>query len=153
MTVSMYIRHALISLLVIITQPPLFAAEREIPPANSFAEIGHLSVQQGIPVVVFVARDACPYCRTLRDQILKPMLVADKFAHRGILVVVSLVCVGPITGFANRQLTARDFGELYRAEITPTLLFLDSEGREIGRRLTAFELKNNINSAGTRIIL
>lgn len=136
MTVSMYIRHALISLLVIITQPPLFAAEREIPPANSFAEIGHLSVQQGIPVVVFVARDACPYCRTLRDQILKPMLVADKFAHRAILVEVSLDRVDPITGFENSQLTARDFGELYRAEITPTLLFLDSEGREIGRRLT-----------------
>ena len=131
----MCIRTALISLLVLMAQPPLYAAEREIPPANSFAEIGHLSLQQGMPVVVFVSRDACPYCRTLRDQILTPMLAADKFAHRAILVEVSLDRVDPIAGFEKGQMTAKDFGEFYGAEITPTLLFLDSEGREIGKRL------------------
>ena len=131
----MYIRTALISLLVLIAQPPLYAAEREIPSVNSFAEIGNLSLQQGIPIVVFVSRDACPYCRTLRNQILKPMLAADKFAHRAILVEVSLDRVDPIAGFDKGQMTAKDFGEFYRAEITPTLLFLDSKGREIGKRL------------------
>ncbi|MDX2418832.1 MAG: thioredoxin fold domain-containing protein [Xanthomonadales bacterium] len=135
MAASIYVRTALISLLVLIAQPPLYAAEREIPPVNNFAEIGHLSLQQGIPVVVFVSRDACPYCRTLRDQILKPMLAADKFAHRAILVEVSLDRVDPITGFEKGQVTAKGFGEFYGAEITPTLLFLDSEGREIGKRL------------------
>ena len=131
----MYIRTALISLLVLIAQPPLYAAEREIPSVNSFAEIGNLSLQQGIPIVVFVSRDTCPYCRTLRNQILKPMLAADKFAHRAILVEVSLDRVDPIAGFEKGQMTAKDFGEFYRAEITPTLLFLDSNGREIGKRL------------------
>lgn len=135
MATSKYIPTALISLLVLIAQPCLYAAEREIPPADNFAEISHLSTKQGLPVVVFVSRDACPYCRTLRDQVLKPMLAADKFAHRAILVEVSLDRVDPIAGFENGQMTVSDFGELYRAEITPTLLFLDSEGREIGKRL------------------
>ena len=131
----MCIRTALVSILVLIAQPSLHAAEREIPPANSFAEIGRLSLKQGIPVVVFVSRDSCPYCRTLRNQVLKPMLAADKFVHRAILVEVSLDRVDPIAGFENGQMTAAGFGESYGAEITPTLLFLDSNGREIGKRL------------------
>jgi hypothetical protein len=63
------------------------------------------------------------------------MLAADKFENRGILVEVSLDRVEPLTGFANKQLTAKDFGANYRAEITPTLLFLDNEGNEIGKRI------------------
>jgi len=135
MAASKYIRAALISLLVLMTQPSLYAAESEIPAADDFSAIGHLSLKQGLPVVVFVSRDACPYCRTLRDKILKPMLDAGKFAHRAILVEVSLDRVDPIAGFEKDQMTANDFGDIYRAEITPTLLFLNSEGREIGKRL------------------
>ena len=135
MAAGLYIRTTLILLLVLLAPPVLFAAEPELPQTDSFAEIGHLSLQQGIPVVVFVSRDACPYCRTLRDQILKPMLAADKFEDRAILVEVSLDRIDPITGFDKEQMTAKDFGKLYKAELTPTLLFLDSEGREIGKRL------------------
>lgn len=63
------------------------------------------------------------------------MLAADKFDHRAILVELSLDRVEPFTGFENRQMTAKAFGQFYRAEISPTLLFLDSEGREIGKRI------------------
>jgi hypothetical protein len=61
--------------------------------------------------------------------------MADKFEQHAILVEVSLDRVEPMTGFDNSQVTAKAFGEFYNAGITPTLLFLDSEGREIGKRL------------------
>ena len=129
------LRYALIFLLVVIGPQPLLAAGGDIPAANNFVEIGRNSQQQGIPAVVFISRDACPYCRTLRGTILKPMLAAGKFEQRAILVEVSLDRVEPLTGFENGSITARAFGELYRSEITPTLLFLDSEGREIAKRI------------------
>jgi len=126
---------ALISLLVLIGTQSLFAAGVEIPPANNLSEIGRISQQQEIPVIVFVSRDACPYCRTLRDTILRPMLTASKFEHRAILVEISLDRGEMLTGFEDKQMTAGAFGELYQAEITPTLLFLDSNGREVSKRL------------------
>ena len=135
MTTGKRLATALISLLALIGPESLYASGIEIPPVKSLSETGRISQQQGIPVIVFVSRDACPYCRTLRDTILVPMLTADKFEHRAILVEVSLDRVDPFTGFENRQVTARAFGQFYRAEITPTLLFLDSEGREIGKRI------------------
>ena len=125
----------LISLLALVGTQSLFAAGVEIPPANNLSEIGRVSRQQDIPVIVFVSRDACPYCRTLRDTILRPMLTANKFEHRAILVELSLDRGEMLIGFENKQMTAAAFGELYQAEITPTLLFLDSNGREISKRI------------------
>jgi len=113
----------------------LHAAEVEISAADNLTRTGQLSRQQGIPTVVFVSREACPYCRTLRNKILLPMQRARKFDNRAILVEMNLDRTGPLTGFENSQMTAQAFGDLYRAGITPTLLFLDPEGREISRRI------------------
>ncbi len=106
----------------------------EIPQADDLAEVGESANQPGVPTVVFVSRDACPYCRSLRQSVLGPMYAADKFAGRAVLVEVSLDRESPLTGFDGKQLTGAEFGEIYRAQITPTLLFLDSDGREISNR-------------------
>ena len=132
---SIFFRIAMAMLLPLIAQQSLLASEAELKRAGNLAEVARSSRQQGIPVIVFVSRDACPYCRTLRKTILDPMLAADKFENRAILVEVSLDRVEPLTGFANKDVTAKVFAERYRAEITPTLLFLDFEGREIGKRI------------------
>jgi len=132
---GMALRATLVLSLVLLGQHSLFAAEHEVAVADNLAETGQLSRQQGVPTIVFISRDACPYCRTLRDKILQPMLSANKFEQRAILVEVSLDRVDPLTGFKNKQLTAQAFGESYQAGITPTLLFLDAEGREISKRI------------------
>ena len=131
----MHLQVALVSLLLLLCPQPSIAVDAEIPSADNFAETGRLLRQQGVPAVVFVSRDACPYCRTLRNKVLKPMFAADKFEQRAILLELSLDRSVPLTDFENRQVTAKEFGESYGAEITPTLLFLDSEGREIGKRI------------------
>lgn len=135
MTTRKRLATALTLLLMVVATESLFATGEEIPPVYNFSETGQNSKQKAIPITVFVSRVACPYCRTLRDTILMPMLAADKFEGRAILVEVSLDRTDPFIGFENQQMTARAFGQLYRAEITPTLLFLDSEGREIGKRV------------------
>jgi len=111
-----------------------FSADSEIPLASDLAEIARLSQQQGVPTIVFVSRDACPYCRTLRDSILGPMLAANKFEQRANLVEVSLDRLEPLTDFDHEMITAEAFSERYRAGITPTLLFLDVDGHEISQR-------------------
>lgn len=129
-------KNAALVLLLLIAGPlSLLAAEAAIPAADNLTKTGQAARQLGVPTVVFVSREACPYCRTLRDQILLPMQHANKFADRLILVELSLERVEPLTGFDNKQITAQELADHYQAGITPTLLFLDSEGREIGRRL------------------
>ena len=63
------------------------------------------------------------------------MLAAGKFEQRAILLEVSLDSIDPLVSFGSLQTTAKAFGDSYKASITPTLLFLDAEGREIGKRI------------------
>ena len=126
---------AFVSFLVLLGSQFSLAGEVDIPIAKNLTEIGRISRQQNIPVIIFVSREACPYCRILRDTTLMPMLKANKFERRAILTEVNMDQVETLTGFDSRQMTAEAFGELYQAGITPTLLFLDSEGREVSKRL------------------
>jgi len=112
----------------------LFAADPSLPSPDSMKDVAQRSIERDIPIVVFISRDACPYCRTLRNSILAPMIAADKFDRRAMVVEVSLDRIDAMTGFDGGRTTARAFGEAYQAQITPTLLFLDSEGLEISKR-------------------
>jgi len=129
-------RHGAVLMLLLFAgvQSPAAAADR-IPAVDDLAGTGQSSAQAGVPTLVFVSREACPYCRTLRDDILLPMQRADKFENRAFLVEISLDRVEPLTGFDGKPTTGQAFGEMYQAQITPTLLFLDARGREISQRI------------------
>ena len=125
---------ALFLLMVMSAQQAVMAAGSDIPMTGNLEKNAELARQQAVPTVVFVSRDACPYCRTLRDSILGPMYAAGKFEGRAVLVEVSLDKPELLTGFDGQLIAAKDWGKTYKAQITPTLLFLDSDGREIGKR-------------------
>ena len=148
-------RLVLVLVLALAGQYSLAAHGDDIPVVDDLALVGQSSQQQGIPTVVFVSREACPYCRTLRDEILLPMQRAEKFQDRAILVEVSLDRTEPLTGFDRQPMTAQAFGDFYQAQITPTLLFLDPRGQEISRRIVGisnlelygFYLQQSIDTA------
>jgi len=125
---------ALFVLMSMFVHQTVIAVGSEIPISGDLEKSAELARQQAVPIVVFVSRDACPYCRTLRDSVLGPMYTAGKFKGRALLVEISLDKPDPLTGFDGRFITPQDWGQTYKAQITPTLLFLDSDGREIGKR-------------------
>jgi thioredoxin-related protein len=136
MTGARQFSGAVLLLLALSASQYAFASGSEIPLASDLAEIAQSSRQQGVPTIVFVTRDACPYCRILRDSVLEPMFAADKFERRANLVEVSLDRVEPLKDFDNEMISAQAFADRYKAGITPTLLFLDTRGHEIGKRRT-----------------
>lgn len=146
---------AVTMLLMIAGQHAAPALADDIPAVDNLALAAQSSKQQGVPTVVFVSREACPYCRTLRDELLLPMQRADKFENRALLVEVSLDRAEPLTGFDEQPTTAQAFGDVYQAQITPTLLFLDPQGREISSRIVGisnlelygYYLQESIDSA------
>jgi thioredoxin-related protein len=120
--------------LVVVVQAPAHAVNGEIPKADNLLEFARLPQNQGLPIVVFLSRDACPYCRTLRDSVLQPMFAAGKFKQRAALLEVSIDPHDSLIGFDGEPVTAKTFAERYGARITPTLLFLDANGHELSKR-------------------
>jgi thioredoxin-related protein len=124
----------LLMLLSMSVQQPLLAAGSEIPRAGDLAASARMAQQQGLPTILYVSRDACPYCRTLSESILGPMHAAGKFQSRAVLIELSLDQADVLTGFDGQPTSATELAQKYKAVITPTLLFLDADGREISKR-------------------
>ncbi len=131
MIAGSFTRYVLLILLVLGCPLSSYAVDIEIPHAENLALTASASAQNGLPVLVFVSRDACPYCRTLRHSVLAPMYAAGKFEQRAILLEVNIDRTAPLVGFDGESILAKDFADLYKASITPTLLFLDAQGNQL----------------------
>jgi len=83
------------------------------------------------PIIVFVSQPGCEYCHLLREQVLHPMIEAGILEGKSILREVSLDDGFVLIDFEGRKVSGREFAQRYGAFVTPTLLFLDSDGQEV----------------------
>ena len=148
---------AVICLLITLMAMPTFGSE--IKRSENLQKSAQLARQKGLPIILFVSRDACPYCERLRESVLLPMLGSEQFDNSAMLVELNIDGTNPVTGFDGRSSTAADIAASYKAQITPTLLFLGFEGQEItGRRIGVpnleyyrFYLDKSIQDAGVKL--
>ncbi len=111
------------------------APVRSIAHAASFAIDSDLSQEQELPIVVFVSQHGCEFCAALRKQVLFPMIRSRSFEGKAILRELSLDAGFVVVDFDGRSIAGADFARRYTAVITPTLLFLDSDGAEIATKM------------------
>lgn len=128
-----------------------------LPFAEDFVIDGAQAQAEQKPIVLFVSADHCTYCHTLKAEILHPMLIAGDYKDAILLRNVDLDRGGMIVGFAGERLKPSQFLARHfpRAQFTPSLLFVDGQGREIAPRLVgynnfefySYELEERINQA------
>jgi thioredoxin-related protein len=84
-------------------------------------------------VVLYFYQDGCPYCAKLLQDNLGDRAIAD--AMRSAFDVVSINLWGDreVTDFRGNAVTEKRFGAGLRVQFTPTLLFLNEDGRVVLR--------------------
>jgi thioredoxin-related protein len=91
------------------------------------------AAQKGEPLVVLVSLPGCPWCELLRRNYLGPMRLEGMHAVQFTVNDKNQ----RFEGFAaGKDTTGLDMSVVYKARITPTLLFLDAKGQEIAERIT-----------------
>jgi len=93
------------------------------------------SAEKNQPIAIFVTRQGCQFCQLLREQVLHPLIGAGELSQCVILREVSLDDGFVMQDFRGRETSGRDFADRYNAAMTPTILFLDGEGREVTDRI------------------
>ena len=111
------------------------APPRLIALAESFTIDAKLSVDKRLPIVVFVSQRGCEFCAALRKHVLFPMIRSDELDGKGIIREVSLDDGFTVMDFSGESIAGADFAGRYAAYVTPTMLFLDSDGAEINEKM------------------
>lgn len=104
---------------------PLLPASRSLPDELAFA------LSRGMPLVVMVSLEGCVFCKMARESYLAPAR-----RERGLPVVQVDIRSNQAVRDLRGVVTTHDaLARAWGVKITPTVLFLGREGREVAERL------------------
>ena len=86
---------------------------------------------QGIPIVMVVTGNGCGHCERMKSEFLYDPTIQSFLGERALVRVYPESTGGKITDFDGERIRARMFIDRYEIFATPTLLFLDPDGKPI----------------------
>ena len=102
-----------------------------LPGAQDLSLDGGAVRARKVPIVLFFNRVDCPYCERALREYLVPMSGDPAFAARAIFRQVEIDKSDALVDFDGRKTTHRDLAARFKVRFTPTIWFVDSEGRPL----------------------
>lgn len=112
-----------------------------------------------VPILVMFATEECGYCHIIEEEFLKPMLRNDAYEEKVLIRRVMLDDYGTFTDFDGSETTSDELASRYDARLTPTLVFLGPNGKELAPRIVGvqtvelygWDLDNGIDTSLSKI--
>ena len=124
--------------LVLLTQFSLSAhAENPLPELGDMQALGAQAKEKELPIMLMFSAKWCEYCEVLKEQVIYPMMINGMYEGK----VMYLRNVGvdepdPIRDFQGKRYKNKAAWAFHlSADLTPTFLFVDGNGKEIAERI------------------
>ncbi|APD11463.1 hypothetical protein UC34_02535 [Pandoraea vervacti] len=95
--------------------------------ATDFAAHARRAASLGVPLIVLVSLRDCVYCGPIRERELAPLVRSGKYEVREI----GMDSATPIRDFDNSTTTGVAWARAHGVKVSPTVLFLDTQGRPV----------------------
>ena len=106
-----------------------------IPVVTDLSQDADLARSQDLVILIEFSNDDCEYCRLLEKEFLKPMSKNQEYSKKVIIRSLPLNGDSQIRGFNGELVSASEFASRYQVTVTPTMVFLDTEGNELSEKL------------------
>ena len=103
--------------------------------ATDLRDEARLARDNNLILVLEFSSEYCGFCRKLEDLFLVPMQRNAEYGAKILIRSVSLDSYETLVDFDGRLLSTSEFASRYDVSLTPTLLFLNAEGRELSEKL------------------
>jgi thioredoxin-related protein len=107
----------------------------EVPVAQDLRQEGEGARVERLPILLAFSAIECPYCDDLEEEFLQPMLLSGDYKDKIIIRKLVLDNGSRVRDFSGRSLEAAQLAHDYRVFVTPTILFVDADGRELAQRM------------------
>jgi len=100
--------------------------------ANSFLDIRedvNEAAAAGKRVILYFYQDGCPYCKKLLDTNFALQETERKTRRHYEVIAINMWGDREVTGFDGEMTTEKEFAKALRVMFTPTLLFLNEQGK------------------------
>lgn len=125
-----------LSLAVFLTCALPALAETKAPTAQDLQTDGERARRQGLPILLVIEHAECHYCKVLHREIIQPLIASGEYMDKKLILrTLDIASELPIRDFSGKSVTASDLARRHGVHVTPTLLFLDADGRELAPKM------------------
>lgn len=122
----------------------------DIPPwfTESFLDLkddAAAAARDGKRLMLYFGQDGCPYCRELMTNSFSQRAIVEKTRKHFVAIALNLFGDREVTWVDGRRMNEKSFARLMKVQFTPTLLFLDGEGRVV-TRLNGYHPPHRLNA-------
>lgn len=97
---------------------------------SNFEALSKQMKQNDMGLVMMLHAEDCSYCEMMDEKILSPMERSGEYKERVFIRKLQIDKPENVTDFQGNQVSAFKVADAYDSRLTPTLVFLDSNGEE-----------------------
>lgn len=117
------------------------AAIQPVPKAVNLAADGKIAHAARQPIVILFSRKLCTWCDKARREHVNAMATQAASTTAGPLFrQIDLDTDTPLVDFSGQPSSHREFARHHNVKMTPTLLFLADDGRELAPPIVGYRL-------------
>ncbi len=115
--------------LVFLINEPQASEESLLQAATDLSADGTIAERQSRLMVILVSQEHCEFCEQIKEEVLNPMIRSGE--HKKDILIRELFIDFDITlkDFSGKQRSGTDIAQDYGISFTPTMLFLDPQGK------------------------
>lgn len=106
-----------------------------LPTQADFHQAGRNALRDKLPVLVLFSSADCGYCSVVKESFLEPMIKSGEYTDKVLIRVVDIDSGDDVRDFNGMLIDSDDMAEKYDVQLTPTVTFLDSHGKELVERV------------------
>ena len=110
-------------------------AEVKVPVVTDLRLDSREAHSRELPILLTFSSLICSYCELLEQDFLQPMLLGGEYSDKIIIRKLLLGYGETLTDFDGQSISASELSDRYRVFVTPTLIFIDGNGKEIAERM------------------
>lgn len=107
----------------------------EIKKIDNFEETLKQARDSKRVILLEMSASYCGYCKTLEEAIIKPMLRSGDYESTTLIRKLDVDSRYPMKDLKGKKSNPSEIASKMGVWVTPTLLFLDGHGREVGERV------------------
>jgi len=111
-------------------------AAAAVPLAENLSSDGQQAELGCKPLLLEFSATTCSYCELLETEVLNPTLLDRTYDQRVLMRKVVIDGANHLTDFDGKETVSADqLARRYKVQVTPTLVFVDAQGRELSKRM------------------
>lgn len=102
---------------------------------NNFQQLAQQMKQENRGLVLMLHAEHCSYCTQMDEEILSPMVLSGEYDKRIYIRKLQIDEARDVIDFSGKTVEPSDISLHYNAMLTPTLVFLNHEGKEMVKQM------------------